>query len=277
MLQTHPLLRLRLRNSTQEKQPPAIVPGANNFQKLLLLIKRDFRLRWRDRTISFMIVIPLLIALVDFLLASVAGLAPEPSPIIFGLLLFLVLLTSALLVQHEIFKERAVYQRENRTSSLAFPYVLSKVWLVGILAIYQGILLAIIHFIATRMAGGYEILRPYTITFVLIAFIGGLIGLIISALSRTAMTTTNWVLLFTVPQLILSGAILPVASLNFPSKLLSSINPVRYALDALVAVSGYGEGLNRSPSRDWLTLLIMGLCLIVLLAAIQRGAGRVRI
>ena len=98
-----------------------------------------------------MLAIPPLIALVDFLLFSTTTVRSRLPPIIFGLLVFLVLLTSALLVQNEIFKERAVYQRENRTSSLVFPYILSKVWLVGILAIYQGLVWTIIHFCSNRI------------------------------------------------------------------------------------------------------------------------------
>ena len=276
MLQTHPLIRIRLRNSSQEKLPPAIIPRANNVQKLILLIRRNSRLLWRDKTVFSMLAIPPLIALVDFVLSPTTILNPDRAPIIFGLLIFLVLLTSALLVQNEIFKERVIYQRESRTSSLAFPYVLSKVWLVGILAIYQGLVWAIIHFVATGMAAGFQVLLPYGITFFLIAFVGGILGLIVSALTRTAMSTTSWLLLLTVPQLVLSGSIIPLANLNFPFKFLSGANPSRYAVETLLTTSGYGQGLNIIPLSHWSILAIMSLSLIVLLVGVQQGAERVR-
>ena len=276
MLQTHPLIRIRLRNSSQEKLPPAIIPSANNAQKLILLVRRNFRLLWRDKTIFLMIAIPPLIALVDFVLSSATTLSPDRAPIIFGLLVFLVLLMAALLVQNEIFKERAVYQRENRTSSLALLYILSKVWLIGILAIYQGLVWAIIHFAAMGMVGGLQVLSIYAITFCLVAFIGGILGLMASVLSRTAMMTASWVLLLTVPQLVLSGAVIPIASLTFPFNFLSRLNPSRYALETLLAISGSGEGFNVTPLSHWWILVIMSLCLIVLLVGIQQGAGRVR-
>ena len=241
LLQTRPLLRIRLRNSSKEKLPPAIIPRASAAQKFILLIRRNFRLLWREKTAFSMLSIPPLVALIHFVLSSTAQLNPvvgdpDRPPIVFGLLAFLVVLTAALLVQNEIFKERAVYQREHRTSSLSFPYILSKVSLAGILAIYQGLVWAIIHFTATRMAGGLEVLVPYAITLSLVAFIGGILGLMVSALTRTAMSTTSWVLLLTLPQL------------------LFIVNPLSH----------------------WSRLVIISLFLIVLLVGMQHGAGSVR-
>ena len=241
LLQTRPLLRLRLRSSSQEKLPPAIIPRATAAQEFILLIRRNFRLLWRDKTAFSMLSIPPLVALIHFVLSSTAQLNPvvgdpDRPPIVFGLLAFLVVLTAALLVQNEIFKERAVYQREHRTSSLSFPYILSKVSLAGILAIYQGLVWAIIHFTATRMAGGLEVLVPYAITLSLVAFIGGILGLMVSALTRTAMSATSWVLLLTLPQL------------------LFIVNPLSH----------------------WSRLVIISLFLIVLLVGMQHGAGSVR-
>lgn len=276
MLQTHPLIRIRLRNSSQEKTPPASTPRASSIQKFILLIRRNFRLLWRDRTVVSMLVIPPLVALVDFLLSSGATLSPDRAPAIFGLLVFIVLLTSALLVQNEIFKERAVYQRENRTSSVLFSYILSKVWLVGILAIYQGLVWTIIHFAATGMAVAPQALVLYAITIFLVALIGGILGLIVSSFSRTAMPTTSWLLLLTVPQLVLSGAITPLASSGLVFNLLSPLNPSRYALEALLVISGYGQGLNIGLLANWLILAIMSLGLIVLLMGIQQRAGNAR-
>jgi ABC transport system ATP-binding/permease protein len=277
MLQTHPLLRIRLRNSSQEKLPPAIIPGASVAQKLILLIRRNARLLWRDKTLFLMLAISPLIALVDSVLSSTTRVDPAYQPMIFGLRVFLVLLTSGLLFQNEIFKERVVYQRESRTSSLAFPYILSKVWLVGILAIYQGLVWAIIHFVATGLTGGLQGFSNYTITIFLVAFIGGILGLLASTVSRSAMTTTSWVLLFTLPQLLLSGSVIPLADLNSPFRFLSRVNPFRYAFEALLAISGYGqEFINVDRSIHWFTLATLSLCLMILLVAIQQGTESAR-
>ena len=272
MLQTRPLLRLRLRNSSQEKLPPPIVPRASGFQKMMLLIRRDFRLSWREKRWLSMIAVPPLIALVDFALSPATISNPDRAPIVYGLVVFLVLLTSALLAQNEIVKERAVYQRESRTSSISIPYILSKVGLIGLLAIYQGLVWTIIHLVATGRAGGLQLL-PYGVTLALIAFIGGILGLIASALSRTAMAIPSWSLLLTLPQLVFSGAIIPVADLSAPFRLLSWINPARYALETLLVSGGYGQGFDSTPISHWSILIGISLGLIVLLIVIQQAAG----
>jgi ABC transport system ATP-binding/permease protein len=276
LLQTRPLLRLRLRNSSEDKLPPPIIPRANAAQKLVLLIRRNARLLWREKTLFSMLAISPLIALIDFVFVSATRSQPERAPITLGVLVFLVLLSSAVLVQNEIFKDRVVYWYENRTRTLLLPYILSKAWLVGALAIYQALVWTIIHFVATSMVAGPQVLLPFGITIFLIGFTGGIVGLLGSALSTRAMTSTNWLLLFTVPQLILSGSIIPIADLVFPLNLLSAINPSRYALEALLAISGYRQGFNGVPLSDWSILTIISIGLIVLLMGIQKGAESVR-
>ncbi|HKY52714.1 MAG TPA: ATP-binding cassette domain-containing protein [Anaerolineales bacterium] len=236
ILQTHPLIRLRLRNSSKEKLPPPIIPRASGVQKLALLIRRNFRLLWRDKAVHLMLVIPLLVALVHFIL-SPTGADSNSQPVVFDLFVFLVVLTAAMLVQNEIFKEKDVYRREQRTSSLLLPYILSKIWLVGLLAIYQGLVWTIIRSIGQiGSVAGSQALLSSGITLSLVAFIGGVLGLIVSALSRRTMTSISWVLLLTVPLL------------------LFVINPLNH----------------------WLSLVIMSLFLILLLVGIQQRTASVR-
>jgi ABC-type multidrug transport system ATPase subunit len=236
LLQTRPLLRIRLRSASKEKLPPSIVPRSSGFQNLILLIRRNSRLLWRDKTALLMLAIPPLVALIHFVLSFIQGAAIR-LPLVFDLFVFLVVLTSALLVQNEISKEKAVYQREQRTSSMLFPYILSKVWLVGLLAIYQGLVWTVINsFIELGSTGGFQTFLTPAITLFLIAFVGGILGLIVSALSRTTTASIAWILLLTIPQV------------------LSIINPLSH----------------------WSRLVILSLCLIVLLWGIQQGTASVR-
>ncbi len=233
LLQTRPLLRLRLRSSSKEKLPPPIVPRASGLQKFFLWVRRNSRLLWRDKGILLMLVIPPVIAFLYFVLSSAQGTATR-LPLVFDLFVFLVVLTSALLVRNEIFKEKDVYQREQRTSSLLFPYILSKIWLVAALAVYQALVWTAINFFtALGSPGGLQALLSPAITLFLIAFAGGLLGLIVSALSKTGMTTTGWILMLTVPQLL----------------------------------------FLTNPLSNWLILVILGLFLMALLVVIQYRAG----
>ncbi len=276
LLQTRPLLRIRLRNSSQEKLPPPIIPGASFLQKLILMISRNARLLWREKSLLSLLVIPPVIALIDFVLSSAIDTNPDRLSIVLGVLIFLAQVTAAVLFHNEISKDKAVYERESRTSSLSFPYIVSKIWLVGLFTIYQGVVWTVIHFIATGLAGGPPVLVPYAITFFFITFIGGIIGLLVSALSRIPTMATNWLLLLTIPQLVFSGSIIPAANLNFPFNLLSAINPSRYAFETLLTTSPYGEGLNISPVGHWWILAIMSFFLILLLVEIQRRVGNAR-
>src|SRR5687767_10232876 len=235
LLQTRPLIRLRLRNSTSEKVPPAILPRAGVVQKLILLIRRNFRLLWREKAGILMLTVPPLVAFVHFLLSPRR--ADSSLSVVFDLFVFLVVLTAAMLVQNEIFKEKEVYRREQRTSSLLLPYILSKIWLVGLLAIYQGLVWTIIHSIGQiGSVAGSQALLSSGITLSLVAFIGGVLGLIVSALSRRTITSISWVLLLTVPLLLFIS----------------------------------------NPLNHWLRLGIMSLFLILLLVGIQQRTANVR-
>ena len=234
LLQTRPLIRLRLRNSSNEKVPPAIIPRAGAVQKLILLIRRNFRLLWRDKAGLLMLAVPPLVALVHFLLAPRS--ADSSQPFVFDLFGFLVVLTAAMLVQNEIFKERAVYQREQQATPMLFSYILSKLWMVGLLAIYQGFVWTIIHSLGrTGNAAGSPDLLSSGITLSLVAFFGGVLGLMVSALSKRTMTSVSWVLLLTVPLLLFIF----------------------------------------NPLNSWPSLVIMSLCLIILLLVIQHRVGSV--
>jgi ABC-type multidrug transport system ATPase subunit len=238
MLQTRPLIRIRLRNSSKEKLPPQIIPRASLVQKFFLLLRRNSRLLWREGRGWRMLAIPLLVALVYVLLSSTIQLDTVGAPLSAGLLPFLVMLTSAFLVQNELSREGAVYQREHRTSSLLFPYVLSKAWLVGMWSIYQGLIWTIAYSfrdLGPALTAGIAALLPAAITFTLTAFIGGVLGLIASAFSRATMTT-GWVFLLTIPLLL-------------------------FFLD---------------PFSHWSKLAVISLLLIGLLMGIQQRAARVR-
>jgi energy-coupling factor transporter ATP-binding protein EcfA2 len=243
LMQTRPLIRMRLRSGTQEKLPPPIIARASGLQKFFLLIRRNVRSLWRERAAFRMLVVPALVALVIFVLASTTNLGallvdPNRPAAVSVLFAFLVVLTAALVIQSEISKERAVYRRESRTSPMLISYVLSKVWLVGLLALYQGLLWILVH--SFVQAGGVvpllAELLPGAIILSLIAFIGGILGLMVSALSRTAMTTSGWALLLIVPLFLLI------------------LSPVNYELK----------------------LALMSLFLIFVLAGIQHIVGRVR-
>jgi ABC transport system ATP-binding/permease protein len=272
LLETRPLIRLRLRSSAQEKLPPPILPYASTRKQFMLLIRRNFRLLSREKTALWMLTVPPVVALIE--LAFSAGIRTDPglALVALGIQVFLAMLTAAVLFQGEISKDRAVYWRESRTNSLSVAYILSKVWMVALLAVYQGLVWTVMHLVATGSAGGTQSVLPFAITFFLVTFIGGLLGLIVSAVSGTPLRSTGWLLLLTIPQLLMEGSLVPAVSLGFPFNVLSRINPSRYAYEALLAIQGFQAGLRGIPLNSWLVLAATSLALILLLMIVQRSS-----
>jgi hypothetical protein len=204
--------------------------------KFDLLAIRTMSLLARGRTGVFMLLAPLVVALADFLLSApwmsdpLQG-DPGRLPVALGLLVFLEMILAALLFHSEIFKERLVYRRETRTTPLAFPYIMSKAWIALLIAIYIGFVWSTIHFIA---AGSFDRLAYFPaiwITLSLGAFIGGILGLIASSIARKAQTAVLLVLFLTIPQLIMSGSILPLPRMAPAAMVYSLPNPSRHVFE----------------------------------------------
>ena len=216
-LQDRPLTRFR--GAAKEKLPPPIIKQTSMLSKFFLLVGRGARLLVRERAVLFMLLAVPLVASIDFLLISPQMSDPllgDPGlpPIALGLLIFISMLLSGMLFQNEIINERKLYWRENRTSSMALPYIFSKIWLVAILALYQGLVWSVIHYLATGMMGGMRVIPFYWVTLTLVSFIGGILGLIASTLAKTSQAVSALILLMVVPQLILSGSLIPLSQLS---------------------------------------------------------------
>jgi ABC-type multidrug transport system ATPase subunit len=244
LLEDRPMTRFR--GALAEGLPPPRRPQPSFLQKLLTLVRRNFVTTVRARRLLLLLAAPILLALTDLLFSSpgmndpLAG-DPRGQPAALGALVFLNLLTAALLFQNEVHGERAIIRTERRSVSLALPYAFSKIWWVGAFSIFAGVVWAVIHFAASGFEGGLNTLGGYLVTFVLVAFIGGGLGLLASALSRTSLAASSLALLFVVPQFLLSGSVIPLANLARPVRPLALVNPARYAFDVLLTLSAYGK------------------------------------
>jgi ABC-type multidrug transport system ATPase subunit len=244
LLEDRPLSRFR--GAAKEKAPPPSVPQVSGFTKFNLLAGRANRQLTRERSGLWMLLAPPLVALLDLVLSSPrmndsSGGDPSHAPVALGLVVFLVMLVAALLFSGEIVKERAIYQRERRTISLALPYALSKGWLVLLLAVYMGLAWAVVHSFVTGFAASLPLLPAYWITLALAALIGGLTGLVASSLARTRPAAVVLSVALVIPQLLLSGSILPLYLMPGAAQQASAGNPARYAFENLLWLSGYGQ------------------------------------
>ena len=135
----------------------------------------------------------------------------------------------------EIVKEADVYRRERLINIKIIPYVMSKVWIAALLALYQAAAYVIVQYLAFNMPGGGIEFGLIYITMVLATMAGMMLGLFASALAPNANSAPLLVILMILPQIVLGGALIPLP------EFVSGITSTRWALQAMVSITGVGS------------------------------------
>lgn len=229
------------------KKPGTRPPRPGPIRQLLTLSARNARLLSRDRfALILMLVAAPLLAALDFLITerdmfdSLLGDTPRIVTNT-NTLIVNAMLVGALSQMREITKDRDIYQRERLVNLGIAPYVLSKVWVAGLLALYQAIWWTGIRYIAVDMPGGLETAGGIYFTLVLVTLAGMMLGLFASAIAPSEDSVALIVALLIVPQVLFSGAHLPVHQMNPVVRQQMAIMPSRWAFEALITLGGHGE------------------------------------
>ena len=216
----------------------------SSVRQFSILSARNFKILTRDRfSLALMLAAAPLIALLQVILALVMGrevmsFQSGHMPYVV-LILFLLpvygVMVGGLAQMREIVKESEIYRRERLINLKIFPYVLSKVWIAGLLALYQAAAYVIIQYIAFHMPGGaLEFVLIY-ISMVLATMAGMMIGLFASALAPNANSAPLIVILLILPQIVLGGALIPLP------QPISTPTSTRWGLQALMSATGIGS------------------------------------
>jgi hypothetical protein len=159
-----PLREKDLAPTGQHRSPVEAAPGpkrdrqVSGWRQFLILSSRNLKILTRDRFgLILMLAAPPLVSLLDVILALVLG----RDPFAFGedgsmpnVMITLFLLTvygvmvGGLAQMREIVKEQDVYKRERLVNLRLFPYVMSKIWVAAILAVYASLIYMIVHYLA---------------------------------------------------------------------------------------------------------------------------------
>ncbi|MCC6190601.1 MAG: FHA domain-containing protein [Anaerolineales bacterium] len=231
--------------ATAKKQQRQQVSALRQF---LILSARNVRILTRDRSsLILMLMTAPAIALLDFVLAIGQGRNPfafadgDINNVIVSLI---VLINNGIMVgglsqMRELVKERDIYKRERMVNLRLVPYILSKLWVAVALSLYSAIFFVLIRNLAFDMPGGWqEILLMYATMFLLI-MAGSMLGLFASALSPNANAAPLVLILFLVPQIVLSGAMVPLPQEQ------TAIASSRWAFQAIMAINGAGSDVDR--------------------------------
>ncbi|MDX1416042.1 MAG: FHA domain-containing protein [Candidatus Promineifilaceae bacterium] len=216
----------------------------SSWSQFLILSSRNLKILTRDRFgLILMLAAPPLVSLLDVILALVLGRDPfdftEGSMPNVMITLFLLtvygVMVGGLAQMREIVKEQDVYKRERLVNLRIFPYVMSKIWVAAILAVYASLVYMIVHYVAFDMPGGTTEFILMLISLTLATMAGMMLGLFASALAPNANSAPLIVVLLMLPQIVLGGALVPL-----PEAITAPIS-TRWAFQAFMGITGVGS------------------------------------
>ena len=218
-----------------------------SFRQWLLLTRRNFDLLWRSPlTLAILLGSPLMvIAMFAMLFKGGAFDLANPSPSATIMILFWVAfgafffgLTYGLL---QICTEFPIFFRERLVNLRILPYVASKVAVLGpVLVVICILMLGVLRVFDRLPALGLETYAEMSVTVILSAFAALALGLLTSALVSSPEQATIAMPMLCFPQVLFSGAILPVPIMAFIGKAMSVLMSDRWSFESL----GHSVGLN---------------------------------
>jgi hypothetical protein len=161
-----------------------------------------------------------------------------------AMLVFLVMLLAGFAWAREFRKEAAIIDHERQASLRLWPYTLSKGWMVALFALYQALVWTVVHFSFVNVPGGLSTRINFFITLASVALVGGMLGLVASALSRSEGGSAALVFIFVLPQFLFSGVFRQILDLNPTPSPQKWINPSQVAFEALTISSRHLQVLN---------------------------------
>jgi ABC-type multidrug transport system ATPase subunit/pSer/pThr/pTyr-binding forkhead associated (FHA) protein len=216
----------------------------SGLRQFAILSGRNIKILTRDRaSLILMLLSAPLVAMLDVLLAVILGrdlfafsdgdmanaIVSLFQPIIFAIMI------GGLSQMREFVKESDIFKRERLVNLKVLPYVMSKIWVAALLALYQAAAYTLIHYLSFKMPGGVQELVLFYITLVLGTLAGMMIGLLASAIAPNANSAPLIVILLIIPQVVLGGALIPM-----PSEV-SAVTSSRWSFEAVVGITGLGS------------------------------------
>lgn len=238
--------------------------GVSAPRQFSILSRRNLRIMASDRaTLGLMLALAPLLSVMETagrgLFDPING---KPSDIIMTLFLngLISYLVGALTSVREIVKEIDIYKRERAINLKITPYVMSKVWVGFVLALYTGAVFVVVR--QGLMTGlwpgtlighgklGWGGFAAFFITFALSSLSGYLMGLFISAVSPNQNMAILLIIVALVPQFLLAGGMMPLDMLGTGGEIISSGVSNRWAFEAGVNITGFGKPVVEDPCWD---------------------------
>ncbi|MFI8951238.1 FHA domain-containing protein [Streptomyces sp. NPDC053750] len=213
--------------------------------------------------LALMVILPAVLGAVSLLIDADKGLLPNP-PNAAGRIIPNGTATTVLLILavgacfagaansvRELIKERVIYERERATGLSRSAYLMSKVFVLGVITVLQGLLVGVIGFASREIPeeglilGGLTMLE-LSLPIMALGFTSMMFGLIISSLVKTAEKTMPLLVMFAIIQVVFTGCLFTLHGAVGVNEF-SYLMPSRWA----VAAAGATLDFNRiSPPEE---------------------------
>ncbi|MEU0384093.1 ABC transporter ATP-binding protein/permease [Streptomyces chartreusis] len=208
--------------------------------------------------LALMVILPAVLGAVSLLIDADRGLLPNPVNPQTGRIIPNGTATTVLLILavgacfagaansvRELIKERVIYERERATGLSRSAYLMSKVFVLGMITVLQGLLVGVIGFSSREIPEeglvlGSATLVELSIPIMALGFTSMMFGLIISSLVKTAEKTMPLLVMFAIIQVVFTGCLFTLHG-SIGVNQFSFLMPSRWA----VAASGATLDFNK--------------------------------
>ena len=204
--------------------------------------------------LALMVILPAVLGAVSLLIDSGNSLLPNP-PRANGQIIPNGTATTVLLILavgacfagaansvRELIKERVIYERERATGLSRSAYLMSKVFVLGVITALQGLMVGVIGFASREIPKqglvlGSQTMLELCIPIMGLGFTAMMFGLIISALVKTAEKTMPLLVMFAIIQVVFTGCL-------FTLNGAVGVNQFSYLMPSRWAVGAAGATLD---------------------------------
>ncbi|MEU2925041.1 FHA domain-containing protein [Streptomyces sp. NPDC007251] len=151
----------------------------------------------------------------------------------------------------ELIKERVIYERERATGLSRSAYLMSKVVVLGVVTVLQGLMVGVIGFSPREIPDqglvlGGNTLLELCLPIMALGFTSMMVGLVISSLVKTAEKTMPLLVMFAIIQVVFTGCLFTLHGTL-------GVNEFSYLMPSRWAVAAAGATLdfnNIAPNTD---------------------------
>ncbi|MFI6805741.1 FHA domain-containing protein [Streptomyces luteogriseus] len=247
--------------SVQVPQMQAMKPPKPQgwMSQFVTLVRRYVSVIVSDKGfLALMVILPAVLGAVSLLIDADKGLLPNPANPQTGRIIPNGTATTVLLILavgacfagaansvRELIKERVIYERERATGLSRSAYLMSKVFVLGMITVLQGLLVGVIGFSSREipeegLVFGSATLVELSVPIMALGFTSMMFGLIISSLVKTAEKTMPLLVMFAIIQVVFTGCLFTLHG-SIGVNQFSFLMPSRWA----VAASGATLDFNK--------------------------------